>query len=746
MGAMGVLLVGLSVNSMRDALQSNAVALRVATITEISEHLFKMMIPTRNERGAENSALLGEMPVSTAVAADVATYRQASEDHYDRSMVLLTELGLPTLTPLVAQLKATHDTVVDLRLKADAAARQVKAARDATFVASYPKITQSLLDAILATSDRLEASLKMNDPTVDHFLAIKRAAWMTRLNLGLMAGLTQFAQSAERALTPTEILDWNRNQARAALAWSLVTEAAAREDAPRPIVEAVAAAEVNFTGPAARDRKIVFDTLAAGGKVTSPLRDVQRGDTINNGFVVTVADEALAQMVDRAHRQAATARSTLIFDGIVLVVALTLAGVGFVIVRRQVTGPIQAMTQAMRRLADRDMTVVIPGVGRHDEIGAMASAVQVFKDNALRAEAQEREQVEANQRRVAEDERIRREAEQAAATAAATLVVGSIGAGLEHLAAGDLTFRLAGALPEAYEALRANLNGTMEQLQDLVRSIVTNTAGIRSGTDEITQASDDLSRRTEHQAASLEQTAAALDEITATVHRTAEGAKQAQDVVARTGIDAQRSGEIVRQAVAAMDGIEQSSQQISQIIGVIDEIAFQTNLLALNAGVEAARAGEAGRGFAVVASEVRALAQRSAQAAKEIKTLISKSGNQVGAGVKLVNDTGHALGRIVTQVSELTTVVSAITASTQEQATALQEVNAAINQMDQVTQQNAAMVEQSTAASHSLAHEAAELVRLTERFQIGRDAAAVAAPSRAGRSVQRAPQRGQLVR
>jgi methyl-accepting chemotaxis protein len=252
-----------------------------------------------------------------------------------------------------------------------------------------------------------------------------------------------------------------------------------------------------------------------------------------------------------------------------------------------------------------------------------------------------------------------------------------------------------------------------------MRSIVTNTSGLRTGTEEITQASDDLSRRTEQQAASLEETAAALDEITATVRKTAEGAKQARDVVSQTRSDAEQSGEVVRHAVAAMSSIEQSSQQISQIIGVIDEIAFQTNLLALNAGVEAARAGDAGRGFAVVASEVRALAQRSAEAAKEIKTLISTSAKQVGAGVKLVGETGESLGRIVIQVAEITTVVTEIAASAQEQATGLHEVNTAINQMDQVTQQNAAMVEQSTAASHALAQETSELVRLTERFQIG---------------------------
>jgi methyl-accepting chemotaxis protein len=242
---------------------------------------------------------------------------------------------------------------------------------------------------------------------------------------------------------------------------------------------------------------------------------------------------------------------------------------------------------------------------------------------------------------------------------------------------------------------------------------------VRSGAGEITQASDDLSRRTEQQAASLEETAAALDQITATVRKTAENANAARDVVTTAKSDAERSGVVVRETVAAMTGIENSSKQIGNIIGVIDEIAFQTNLLALNAGVEAARAGDAGRGFAVVATEVRALAQRSADAAKEIKTLISASGTQVATGVKLVGETGIALGRIVEQVEQLNGLVRDIAGSAQEQATGLAEVNSAVNQMDQVTQQNAAMVEQSTAASHSLASEAEALGQLVGQFQIG---------------------------
>ncbi|MFZ5718667.1 MAG: globin-coupled sensor protein [Pseudomonadota bacterium] len=313
----------------------------------------------------------------------------------------------------------------------------------------------------------------------------------------------------------------------------------------------------------------------------------------------------------------------------------------------------------------------------------------------------------------------RRKAETEVLAAERASVAETVGAGMAAVAAGDLTRRLPETMPAEYEKLRGDFNAAMQQLQDAMRVIAANVQGMNSGADEISQAADDLSRRTEQQAATLEQTAAALDQITTTVQRTAEGADRADHVVAEARGDAEASGQVVRQAVSAMTEIENSSKQISQIIGVIDEIAFQTNLLALNAGVEAARAGDAGKGFAVVASEVRALAQRSAEAAKEIKTLISASSQQVEEGVGLVGRTGEALERIVGRVAEITSLVSEIAASAREQSTALAEVNLAVNQMDQMTQQNAAMVEESTAASHALASEARQLASLLSRFDVG---------------------------
>jgi len=399
------------------------------------------------------------------------------------------------------------------------------------------------------------------------------------------------------------------------------------------------------------------------------------------------------------------------------VTALLAAAAMAWLLSRAIAAPVASMTRVMGKLAGGDNAVEVPALGRKDEIGQMAQAVLAFKEAAiekLRLEAEA-----AEQRAAAEAERRAREEEKAREAEADAVAIGALAEALGKLAKGDLTHRITVAFQPKAEQLKADFNAALATLQETMRVITGNTGAMRSGAGEISQAADDLSRRTEQQAASLEETAAALDEITATVRKTAEGANHAREIVETARTDAERSASVVSRATAAMGEIEESSKQIGQIIGVIDEIAFQTNLLALNAGVEAARAGDAGKGFAVVASEVRALAQRSAEAAKEIKTLISASSAQVGQGVDLVAETGKALQRIAAQVADINSAVSEIAASAQEQAVGLQQVNTAVNQMDQVTQQNAAMVEQSTAASHALANEANELARLMGQFRIG---------------------------
>ena len=410
------------------------------------------------------------------------------------------------------------------------------------------------------------------------------------------------------------------------------------------------------------------------------------------GAVITMENQLLAQR-QVAQEQAFATISQAIFGGMML--SLMLAIAILVLLVRQIARPVNAVTNGLAALASGDMSVASVDQDRRDEVGRLAVALDNLRAQLLAADEAKRAQTR--------------------------LIVDSVGAALSRLAEGDLQSRLDSDLDGPFAAIKTDFNRAADALQTAMSQVSVSTGGILNGAADIRQASDDLSQRTEQQAASLEETAAAMDEITTTVRKTAEQAGLARQMVGQAKDEVQHSGRIMEDAVAAMNGIERASTEISDIISVIDGIAFQTNLLALNAGVEAARAGDAGKGFAVVASEVRALAQRSADAAKDVKERISVSADQVDAGVGLVNQTGEALGRIVTRITEINALIGDIAVSAEQQSTGLQQVNIAVNQMDMVTQQNAAMVEEATAAARSLAGEADELSRQMARFSIVRN-------------------------
>ncbi|WP_132536368.1 methyl-accepting chemotaxis protein [Rhizobium sp. PP-F2F-G48] len=416
------------------------------------------------------------------------------------------------------------------------------------------------------------------------------------------------------------------------------------------------------------------------------------------------------------------ALSTLVSKVLLAILAFSVASalVLLVISRRTITKPIETLSLAMQGLAAGHTESSVAGKDRSDEIGQMAKAVEVFRQAAIANRKLETE-AEAQRQKSESDRAVFARDAEAAAQQRLQQATSSLATGLRRLADGDLSFQLQEPFAPDFESLRHDLNHAVSRLGTTLSSVAHAAISIDSGTREISTSSDDLSKRTEQQAASLEETAAALDQITANVSNASKRADEAREVAILANTSATRSGVVVAGAVGAMERIEESSGKISNIIGIIDEIAFQTNLLALNAGIEAARAGEAGRGFAVVAQEVRELAQRSAQAAKDIKELIRISSTEVASGVTFVRETGEALKAIETHVSSINRHMDAIATSSREQSVGLAEVNTAVNQMDQVTQRNAAMVEETNAASATLANESLVLHDLIAKFKLTND-------------------------
>jgi methyl-accepting chemotaxis protein len=431
-----------------------------------------------------------------------------------------------------------------------------------------------------------------------------------------------------------------------------------------------------------------------------------------------LSNDALTNRVNNGG-DAVSARVAMAVDwslGILGILTLAAMALGLYVAQAGIALPLSRLQRRMVVLAEGDSASEIGGLDRRDEIGHMAAAVAVFRDNAI-ARAQLEAKAESD-RNLSESERAERETRRATDAADLQKAVQALGDGLKRLADGDLVTQIDTKFVDHLDALRQDFNNSLDKLNQAMQAVGANARAIDAGANEIRGSADELSKRTEQQAASVEETAAALEQITTTVKDAASRAEEASGLVARTRTGAERSGEVVRNAVSAMQQIEKSSAEIGNIIGVIDEIAFQTNLLALNAGVEAARAGEAGKGFAVVAQEVRELAQRSANAAREIKSLISASGAHVQAGVNLVGETGKALDIIVSEVQEINHHVHALAEASREQSLGLQEINTAVNTMDHGTQQNAAMVEKSTAASRDLAKEAAALTSLLGQFRV----------------------------
>jgi methyl-accepting chemotaxis protein len=435
------------------------------------------------------------------------------------------------------------------------------------------------------------------------------------------------------------------------------------------------------------------------------------GATLNN--VSALGGNIVAERVGEATQRSAEALQVQLILG--SMAFLTVLALQF-IHGNSIANGIRAVARSMQRIVDGDYHATIEGTERGDEIGRMAKSADVFRLAAI--EKQNLEESTRSQRLQDEAERERRMSSAEADTRALKLAVDALGEGLKHLSGGDLSAEITITFPPGLERLRHDFNEVATNLKKVMQEIASNSSSIHANSQQMRSAAEDLARRTEQQAASLEETSAALSEITQTVKSSTERAEEASHMVDKAKDYTEKSGAVVSDAMAAMNRIEDATDEIGKIINVIDEIAFQTNLLALNAGVEAARAGDAGKGFAVVAQEVRALAGRAAEAARNIKTLVTRSSEEVRSGVDLVTATGEALHRIGEDVLRINEHVKAIVTSAREQSVGLSEINSAVGQMDQVTQQNAAMVEQTNAASHTLASDAENLSRLVGQFKM----------------------------
>ncbi|MDK4718807.1 methyl-accepting chemotaxis protein [Rhizobium sp. CNPSo 3968] len=716
---LSIALCVLTGSSTLDAYRDAGKYADVSKFTVLDRALFQTLANFRNERGDGSSLAKLELGSQDATLALLKKDRGIVDKYMSDAKSVLADIDDQTVKAPITDVMNAYDRVVAFRSKLDSEVVKKLADRDPTLQAATLDIGQQFLTALETGSTAIESRIRTSDPSMTALIQIRALTWYTRATAGAANLLFVNTLASGEAMKPEDVSKIQQFDYTANFTWEQIGTLVDHPSTPQVVRDAYKVSSASFfNGDFAAKHSALLAKFAAGEKKAMPLDDWR---PLGNAALLTITNTAAAAadgMVANASASQNDAFVSLIAYGLTFLVSVVLSITGICVIIFRVTRPVGALTHSMTALAEGNLSVLIGGVERRDEIGAMARSVQIFQQAALRNKALEAEAADARIRSENERLEVQRRAEEEAEERLLQ-ATGSLATGLRHLASGDLRCEIETPLAAQFEALRHDFNSSVSQLRAAMSQVGHAASLVNSGSYEISQASDNLSKRTEQQAASLEETAAALEEVTANVQSTSKRAGDARDLVRGARSRAENSSQVVNNAVNAMGRIEHSSKQISQIISVIDEIAFQTNLLALNAGVEAARAGEAGKGFAVVAQEVRELAQRSANAAKEIKVLIGNSEVAVGEGVKLVNDTGEGLAAIADLVLQINQHMDAIATAAQEQSMGLSEINSAVNHMDQATQQNAAMVEEMNAAGAGLAEESKRLGELLSAFRTG---------------------------
>ncbi|MCZ8178106.1 MAG: methyl-accepting chemotaxis protein [Rhizobium sp.] len=724
---LSLMLLALVGSSLHSSYRNYERYAEVSELTAFDKALFNALLAFRSERGDSRSAIALASADAAGSIGSMQKNRATVDGGMTEAKAIAAGISAPELAAPISSVMASYDEVVAFRKVIDEQLAKPLEARAADTTKNWMAVAGKFLSELEKASVAAEARMRVLDPALMPMIQMRAYSWSTRATAGDGLVILNNAVTAGEPIDAATQLKLAVADANALYAWNAVRNLVEHPDTPQPIKDAFQKADQSyFNGDYAAMRADVIAKISAGEKPPLTIDQWRSPTTPAINTIAAVASLAMDTLNNDAQSAKAAALTKAVAFLALFGVVVLLTAVGTIVILRKVIRPIAVLTRCMRQLASGDLSVTIPGAKRRDEMGEMARSVEVFQMAAIRNRELE---AEAEETRIAtERERAEMQARaEADAEERLTKATGTLAAGLKRLASGDLLCEIDEQFAPQFEALRHDFNTSVQQLRGVLVSVGRSAHAVSGGSGEISHASDDLAKRTEQQAASLEETAAALEEITSNVTATSRRTGEARDIVRNTRSRAEQSGVVVGNAVTAMERIEHASKQISQIIGVIDEIAFQTNLLALNAGVEAARAGEAGKGFAVVAQEVRELAQRSANAAKEIKALIGNSEIAVSEGVKLVNETGDGLTAIAGLVQAINEHMDAIASAAQEQSVGLGEVNQAVNHMDQATQKNAAMVEEMNAASAGLAQEAASLAELLQRFRTGQERAAPSA-------------------